>query len=147
MKPFVRLVRVPYEEPHHLNLIVSASNGRQRGEIEIYANAADLKVVAERLRRFPSQDAIQVLWELGSEEPEARFAFYFRIRVFQRSASGRCAIEFYFNNNHEPPEREVGQLAFEVLPADLDRLAAALESFGNLQDTICEWYPDPLELS
>ena len=107
MKSFIRITRYPYEEPYHVNLVVAASNGRQQGELEIYANAEDLAAVGRQLRGFPNQKNDTVLWELGSERPEERFAFYYRLRVFQVAADGRCAIELRFCNNQEPPAREV----------------------------------------
>src|SRR5690349_12629381 len=118
MNPFFRLTRYFYEEPHFLNLFVAASNGRVQGELEIYCNAKDLGVVARQLRAFPfsgSRDA--VLWELGSERPEDRFAFYFRLRAVRVSALGRCAIEMRTNNNRSPPDREISEFSIEALPA------------------------------
>src|SRR5206468_6542901 len=67
VKPFIRITRHPYEEPYHVNLVVAASNGRQQGELEIYANAEDLAVFARELRGFPRQQGHVARWELGSE--------------------------------------------------------------------------------
>ena len=139
MKPFIRMTRHPYEEPYHVNLVVAASNGRQQGEIEIYANAEDLAVFARALRVFPQQNDDSVLWQLGSERPEDHFAFYYRLRVFRVSANGRCAIEVRFCNNQEPPHREVIEFSIEALPSDLDRLADLLERFGSLEHRVLEW--------
>ncbi len=144
--PFLRITRHPYEEPHHVNLVVAASNGRQQGEIEIYTNAEDLGVFARELREFPKRKSDTVRWELGSERPEDRFAFYFRLRVFQVAANGRCAIEFRFSNNQEPPRREVVEFSIEALPADLDRLAGLLREFSRLQHSVLEWTVDRGEL-
>src|SRR6058998_2096718 len=115
MKPFIRITRNPYEEPYHVNLVVAASNGRQQGELEIYANSEDLASFARELRGFPNQKADSVVWQLGSERPEDRFAFYYRLRVFRVSARGQCAIEVRFCNNCEPPHREVVEFSIEAL--------------------------------
>ena len=139
MRPFIRITRHPYEEPHHVNLVVAASNGRQQGELEIYANAEDLVVFAHKLRGFPKQKDDTVLWELGSERSEDRFAFYYLLRVFQVTASGRCAIELHFCNNQTPPDREVVEFSIDALPSDLDRLADLLERFGRLEHTVLQW--------
>ena len=72
MKPFVRITRIPYEEPDHLNLIVTASNGRVEGELEIYTNADDLRAFADRLAGFPRHSTDSAIWELGSEGVETQ---------------------------------------------------------------------------
>ena len=139
VKPFIRITRRPYEEPHHINLVVAASNGRQLGELEIYTNAKDLTVFASGLCEFPKHTEDIVLWELGSEHPEDRFAFYFRIRVVQLAANGLCAVELRFNNNQTPPDREVSEFSIQTLPSDLDRLARLIEQFSSLQHKFLEW--------
>ena len=139
MKPFIRITRYPYEEPYLLNLVVAASNGRQQGELEIYANSDDLASFARELRGFPNQNDDSVDWQLGSERPEDRFAFYYRLRAFRVSPTGQCAIEVRFSNNCEPPHREVVEFSIEALPSDLDRLADLLERFGRLEHKVLEW--------
>ncbi len=139
MIPVIRITRRPYEEPHLLNLVVEASNGSQQGKLEIYANAEDLSTVAENLQAFPGRMKEVVLWELGSEQSEDRFAFYFRFRVFQVGTTGRCAIEFRFNNNQGPPDREVIEFSIEAQLADIDRLASLLHRFGRLEHRVLEW--------
>lgn len=119
--PFVQITRRPYEEPYHLNLLVVASNGRSRGELEIYANVEDLQLVAARLRRAMEAVDGNPVWELGSERPELRFAFYYCWRVLRLSPTGRCALVLRFNNNHESPEREITEFSIPVLPASCGR--------------------------
>ncbi|HSB09836.1 MAG TPA: hypothetical protein VLM38_10160 [Blastocatellia bacterium] len=142
MKPFIRITRHPYEEPYHVNLVVAASNGRQLGELEIYANADDLAMIARELRGYPKRTGDIVLWELGSERPEDRFAFYYRLRVFQVAATGQCAVELRFNNNQAPPDREVVEFSIPALPSDLDRFAILLEGFSRLEHRLLEWSID-----
>jgi hypothetical protein len=137
MTAFLHIVRKPYEEPYHLNLLVSASDGSQRGELEIYANAEDLGTFASNLRQMPGGKR-EAIWELGSEMPEDRFAFYFRIRAHQISSSGECAIEFRFNNNESPPARQISEFSVRAMPSDLDRLAELLEGFGRLKHRVLE---------
>ena len=139
MKPFIRITRHPYEEPYHVNLVVAASNGRQQGELEIYANVGDLAAFARELRGFPKRKDDTALWELGSERPEDRVAFYYRFRVFQVTSNGRCAIEVRFCNNREPPDREAVEFSIDALPSDLDRLAVLLERFSSLEHRVLEW--------
>jgi hypothetical protein len=145
LRPFLRITRFPYEEPYHLNLLVAASNGRLRGEIEIYANADDLGVVAARIRRAPETDRSPV-WELGSERSEDRFAFYFCLRVVRQSPSGACALALRFNNNAQDADRELTDFSIPVFPADLDRLASLLERFRSLEHRLLWWTPVDGEL-
>jgi hypothetical protein len=139
MTSFLRIVRHPYEEPHHVNLVVSASNGRQTGQIEIYDNAESLAKLARQLRTYPTGTKDLFLWELGSELPADRFGFYFRIRISVVSPRGLCSVEFRFNNNEIPPERELTEFSFTAEPADLERLARLLEGFSKLEDRVLEW--------
>jgi hypothetical protein len=146
MKPFIKIVRHPYEEPHHVHLVVEASNERQHGQMEIYANAKDLTMVAERVRSAPRAENDVALWELGSERPEDRFGFFFRLRAFRLSPTGRCAIELRYCNNRTPPERESIEFSIEAMPADLDRLATLLDRFGELRHRVLEWTLEAGEL-
>ena len=139
MKQFIRITRHPYEEPYHVNLFVAASNGRQHGEIEIYANVEDLASLARGLRGFPRSADDTVLWELGSEKPEDCFAFYYRLCIRKVTATGQCAVELRFNNNQAPPDREVVEFSIKALPSDLDRLGGLIERFSKLEHRVLEW--------
>ena len=139
LKPFIRIIRSPYEEPYHLNLLVTASNGHQQGELEIYCNTSDLDEFSRALSRFPQDNDCTATWELGSEIPEDRFAFYYRLRALRLSRNGHCALELRFCNNREPPLRATSEFSIEAMPADLDRLALLLAQLGKLQHTELEW--------
>ena len=138
MPPFIEVVRHPYEEPHHLNLVVTASNGLQSAGLEIYANATELGTYANALRGV-ARRTTEALCELGSERSEDNFAYYFRLRAHQLSGTGQCAVEIRFNNNRPPPDREVSEFSIQALPADLDRLAALFEQFGRLEHRKLIW--------
>lgn len=147
MASSLTITRHPYEEPHHVNLVVRASTNGAVAEQEIYANAADLADFAAALVEFPRRADDAYSWELGSERPEDRFAFYFRLTVRQIRGSGRCAVHIRFNNNDEFPDRRVAEFSFGAMPADLDRLGRALEQFAKLRDTVLEWAVDDDALS
>ena len=132
MTASLQIVRKPYEEPYHLNLLVSAPNGSQRGELEIYANATDLGTFAGELRDVPDGKR-EALWELGSEVPEDRFAFYFRLRVHQISPRGECTVEFRINNNKPPRTRQIAEFSIRAMPADLDSVLEWNVTSGELR--------------
>lgn len=121
-----------------MNLVVTASNGSHQGKLEIYANATDLGNFANDIRKVPGQMA-EALWELGSERPQDRFAFYFRLRVHPIASNGQCAIEVRLNNNASPPNREIAEFSLQALPADLDRFSDLLEEFGRLEHSRLRW--------
>jgi hypothetical protein len=143
MRSFLNITRQPYEEPYHVNLLVSAGNRSTQAQFEIYANASDLNDAAESLIGFPKTDNDTFVWQLGSENEQDRFAFYFRARVFQFSPTGRCAIEIRFNNNQEPPNQQIVEFCIEAYPSDLDRLGTMFKSFARLQDMTMEWSVHP----
>ena len=143
MRPFLNITRQPYEEPYHVNLLVSAGNQTTHAQFEIYANASDLNVAAESLIGFPKTDNDTFMWELGSENKQDRFAFYFRLRVFPFSPTGCCAIEIRFNNNQQPPNQQIVEFCVEAYPSDLDRLGKMFKSFGRLEDLTMEWCVHP----
>ena len=138
MTSFIELVRHPYEEPYHLNLVVKASNGSQRARLEFYSNASDLGTFAKAIREVPGSKS-EALWEIGSELPGGRFAFYFRLRAHQVASSGQCAVEIRLNNNEPPPDRQVAEFSLRAMPADLDRLADLLEAFERLEHRQLRW--------
>jgi len=112
MRSFLNITRHPYEEPYHVNLLVSAGNRSTQAEI-------------------------------GSENEHDRFAFYFRLRIFQISPTGRSAIEFRFNNNQKPPNQQIVEFCIEAYPSDLDRLGTMFEKFSRLEDLTMEWHVHP----
>ncbi len=143
MQSFLNMTRQPYEEPYHVNLLVSAGNQSTQAEFEIYAHASDLNDAAVALIGFPKTDKDIFTWQLGSEKENDRFAFYFCLRVFQFSPTGRCAIEIRFNNNQEPPNQQIVEFCIDAYPSDLDRLGTMLKAFGRLEDLTMEWSVHP----
>jgi hypothetical protein len=131
---------MPYEEPHTLNLLIEASNGRLRGALEIYASAKDLADLGRVLSVFPRHISDVHLWELGSERPEDRWAFYFRFRTFATNSRGHCAIQIRFNNNKDLPEREVSEFCIELIePSQINHLGGLVSEFANLRHETLEW--------
>jgi hypothetical protein len=143
MRSFLNITRQLYEEQYHVNLLVFAGNRSTQAQFEIYANASDLNDAAVSLTGFPKTANDTFIWELGSENRQDRFAFYFRLRVFQFSLTGRCAIEIRFNNNQESPNQQIVEFAIEAYPSDLDRLGTMLKSFARLEDLTMEWSVHP----
>jgi len=132
MKPFIQITRHLYEEPHHLNLVIIASNGRAMGSLEFCLNASDLKDIGSALLKFNYKQNSNYAYELGSENPKAKFAHYFQLRAFPTGKGFRSyAIQLRLNNNENI--RDDGwpychQLSDFCIEADIDNL----REFGQL---------------
>jgi len=141
MSTYIRVVRLPYEEPFNLNLVMTASNGNVRGRSEFYVGASELICWADGLEAFPQHARSVLLWEIGSERPEDRWAYYFRLRVFTVDAQGHSAIQFKFNNNWDLPDREITEFCLRSDPAPINRLGQLFRVFANMQHEVLEWSP------
>jgi hypothetical protein len=139
MHPYVRITRHPYEEPHLINLVVEASNGKHKWEMEFYDNAESLRLLSENLEVFPRHKDDVFLWEIGSEYPEDRWAYYFRFRVFLTDASGHCAIQIRFNNNRDLPDREVVEFCLRAEAGQINRLGQLCRKFAELKHELLVW--------
>ena len=82
MKTLLKLTRFPYEEPYHIELHVEASNGRQHAAIEFYTNANDLDELGDALMHFPDSETKEHIYEIGTADPAAEFAYHLLFRFF-----------------------------------------------------------------
>lgn len=139
MKSLFRLTRFPYEEPYHLNLRLDASNGEQATTFEYYANATDLTKLGDALSNFSGNDRQEHLYEIGSESPEDRWAYYLRLRTFLITSRGESGIEIRVNNNEKPPDRSVAEFTIRTEIASINRLGDLLTKFGQLNHRVLEW--------
>lgn len=141
MEPSITITRCPYEEPYHLRLVIDASNGRVRGQLEFYTAADALTHLADALVVFPRHATDEYLWEQGSEVPEANFAFYFRLHVLVTDRSGHSAIWLRLNNNRELPDRELSEFCIRAESASLNCLGRLARTFANLEHEVLRWQP------
>ena len=136
----LEIERIPYEEPYHINLVISASNGNSCGRIEIYDNADFLKRIADALEEFPLNSRDEFVWELGSEKTEDKFAFYFQFRVFNYMTEGWISgIHIRFNNNEEVPFKEISDFCIPCEPAGINRLGRMFREFAKLDSKKITW--------
>jgi hypothetical protein len=139
MRDYIKIERIPYEEPHHLQLKIEASNGRQTASIEIYVDASDLVEVANSLETFPRHASDVFLYEIGSDKVEDRWAYYFRLRAFTFSATGHTALQLCFNNNRDLPYRESAEFCIRSEAAQLNRLGQLFRAFSKLEHETLVW--------
>lgn len=139
MNSSIRITRYPYEEPHHVHVAFDVRNGIQALYLEIYDNADSLRRLAEGLEAFPRHRDDVFLWELGSEYPEDRWAYYFRFRAFVTDDLGHCAIQFRFNNNRVLPHRQIAEFCITAEAGQIDRLGQLCGKFAELKHELLVW--------
>ena len=140
MNELIKIIRQPYEEPYHINLIFKATNGDYTGTLEIYENAEYLKKLADVLEDFPFNGINNFLWERGSENPEDRFAYYFKCDFALKNKSGDCIIKIRLNNNDFDDNKSIAEFNIECYPADLNRLGKLFREFSILKKETLIWY-------
>ena len=143
MSRYIKIRRVPYEEPHHLELWFEASNGTLTGGIQLYVNATDLFDIAKALMVFPRHASDVFLYEIGSERPEDRWGHYFRLRAFTTDGVGHCAIQVRLNNNEALPGRSIAEFCIFAEASEICVLGKKFLAFADLQDELLEWSPTP----
>ncbi len=139
MSYHIKIERIPYEEPYHIQLLWDVSNGSVSSRFEYYDNADSLKEFAENLEQFPRHRDHVFLYEIGSEKPEDRFAYYFRFRVYTTNARGSSAIQVRFSNNRDLPYREIVEFCIQTEPAAINRLGKLLRKFSELRQYYLVW--------
>ena len=137
--PFIIIHRHPYEEPYHLNLVISASNGVMSGTLEYYCNAEDLDEVGGKLAVFPERREDTYAYELGSPRPEDRFAFHFALRTSTLDSAGHCALQLTMNNNRPSPDDVSCSFSIRAEPAAINRLGRLIMAFGELKHSELRW--------
>ncbi len=140
--PYIRITRHPYEEPHHVCLVLEASNDSCQTKFEYYCNATDLSDMAESLEIFPRHNSDVFLYEYGSERKEDRWSYYFRFRAFQVNSTGHCAIQIRTNNNRELPDLEISEFCILAEASQINRLGALFRKFSKLNHKELVWTVD-----
>lgn len=139
MGNFIRIERIPYEEPYHVQLVWEVSNGDISSRFEYYDNTESLKEIGKGLEHFPRHGGDVFLHEIGSEKPEDRFAYYFRFRAFSTDSRGGSAVQIRFCNNSELPYRKSFEFCIQAEPAALNRLGKLFLEFAKLKQEYMAW--------
>jgi hypothetical protein len=137
--PGIILRRYPYEEPYHLNMVLTVCNGVFGGRLEYYCNADDLATLGSVLTRFPRRTPDEHVYELGSPEPDRRFAFHLRVHFFTTDSVGHCGLSIVMNNNRRPPDAAAVTLGMRADPAAINHLGHLLIELGDLKHRQLVW--------
>jgi hypothetical protein len=131
------LRRYPYEEPYHLHLKFSASNGLFDGSLEYFCNANDLKEIGEALRSFPKKIPNEYIYQIGS--PEGNFACYFSLRAYITDLSGHCALQIVIDNNQKGTDEAECRFSIKAEPSAINRLDELFLTFSKLKHSELNW--------
>ena len=135
----ITLRRIPYEEPYHIRLQFTATNGIFSGFLEYYCNVEELQKVGLALSSFPRYVNDEFRYEIGSTAPETRWAYHFVLRAYTLNSRGNCAIEVIINNNQELPSTSSCTFSIMVDPAALNRLGKLYLLFADLKHNEFDW--------
>lgn len=144
---FIEITRHPYEEPYHVHVEATFANEDTSGRCDFYANADCFTEWAAAFEAFPRHAQDTYLWEIGSERPEDRFAYYVRLRAFTTDSVGHCALQIRFNNNRELPHKQLFEFCIPCEAAHLNRLGKLLRTFGELKHSSLIWSKEKSELN
>ena len=140
MSYFIKIERVPYEEPYHVELHWQISNGNTTTTAKYYHNASKIEKIADHLEVFPRHSTDKFLYDFGSERHEDRHAYYFRFLVFLHNSRGGCSILFRFNNNRPLPDTEITEFCIQKTePAAINELGKMFRRFSKLEDEVMIW--------
>lgn len=148
---FIQITRHLYEEPHHLNLVILASNGIASGGLEFYCNTTQIQKLGNDLINFKAHARANHLFELGSERPEDNFGFYFRLRAhgkgkltYADNSKTRCFLQIRLNNNESPKDYfddfpQLTDFNIETDFASVRDLGTQLVRFAKLKHSRLFW--------
>lgn len=149
MKPFIQITRHLYEEPHHLNLVIIASNGQAKGALEFYLKPEDLEEIGTNFLKFPLHDKVSYLFERGSEQKEANFGWYLRLEASSPGGlRDTCTLRLRFNNNehhrefHFAVDPQMTDFGINMSIENARELGKLLSSFSKLEHHRLYWTPE-----
>lgn len=142
----IRIQRFPYEEPYHVQLNLSAENGRFSDGLDFYTGVPCLKQFAASLQDFPKHIGDEAEFKYGCPRKEDRMYRYLLIRAYTIDGVGHCAIQFTFNNHEDEPDDGCASFSTLADAAAVNRLGKLLEKFSELQHLELFWSPHEDEL-
>ncbi|UTO20162.1 hypothetical protein NGC85_03420 [Acinetobacter sp. Z1] len=135
----IKIERIPYEEPYHLELHWDISTSTQSVKFVLYQNANDLLTIASGLENFPLHANDLFSYEIGSEKKADNFAYYFQLNAFLTNPLGQSALHIKFCNNSSSPYTSSSEFYIHTLPSDINRLGNLFRKFSELKDSFLIW--------
>jgi len=139
---YLRVRRLPDEEPYSTQLEIIASNGTFTGSTDFYCNVSDLTDIGRALQAFPQAIGDEYRYESGSSDPAARDYRHIVLRFYTVGSWGKCALQISINQNGSEPDEGICLFSIEAEPASLNRLGDLFVTFGQLQHLEFKWVPN-----
>jgi hypothetical protein len=137
--PYLIIRRHPYEEPHHTQLEIIASNGRFSGAIDFYCNVQDIQLIGHELKRFPEKIGSDYYYRYGSKDSAGSAYRYFVLKAYTTNSCGHCALKFEFDLFEQDPNEGKSIFSIPTLPASLSRLGDLMVTFSELKHLELWW--------
>ena len=139
MDYFIQIERVPYEEPHHLELHWTISSGETSSRFELYDNSATLSEFANALEDFPKHSEDKFVYELGQEKIESKWAYFFRLIFLTNPRGHDATIDIRFLNHQERQDTRIVDFSLHTVTPRLRKLAELFREFSKLEAPILYW--------
>ncbi len=140
MSNSIKIQRIPYEEPHLLELHWTIHGEETASYFELYDNAKILNNLANALSDFPKHSADNYLYQLGSEKPEDNFSYFFSLNIFMRNHRGHDAgMDVRFVNYQEHADTRTVDFRLYTNAPQLRILGELFEKFSKLESEILFW--------
>ncbi len=140
MKPHIEIISFP-DDDMVTCLSFRVSNGRTLAMLDnFYISSVNLIAWADALEKFPRHREDVFLFQVGSENPDDKWQYYFQFRAFTTDSLGHSALHFRFNNNKDLPEREVSELCVKAEPSQINNLGKLFREFAKLNHSVLRWW-------
>ncbi len=139
MTSHIIIRRYPYEEPYHIHIEITASNGNFTASTDIYCNVEDLRVIGESLISFPQKIGDIYVYEYGSEDPTERWYRYFSLKAYTIDQSGHSALQIKINKNEKEPNEGIATFSIKSDPSEINILGKLFVEFSNLKHLELHW--------
>jgi hypothetical protein len=134
--------RYPYEEPYHLQIVVSARNEDFSARTDFYCNTDELREIGQALQEFPKRIGDRYEFRYGSDDPADRFYRLVVLGAYTVDSVGHCAIKVKLNQNQGEPDEGICEFSIRADVAAVNRLGALFTEFAELKHLEFQWNPD-----
>lgn len=141
-RSYLTVRRYPYEEPHHTQIEVIASNGDFTARTDFYCNVSELAAIGRALQKFPRTIGDEYKFEVGSSDPAARTYHHFVLRAYTIGSAGHCGLQISINQKQPEPDEGISCFSMKVEPASISRLGNLFLSFAELRHLEFRWIPN-----
>ena len=125
---FIEIQKIWTDDDGMLKVDLTASNGKQLGNVEFFIYPDELSNFGIELQSYPTSLEHVACIEYG-ERPD--FYSHVKLSVSALESSGRSAIEVRFDNRGEPPGEAQVRFFIESEPARLNRFGQQIVNWAR----------------